>query len=169
MPSSVVQGKQEIKEFIHDKPDIETIVDVGAGSATYPKLLRYELAPLFYKFIAIEIWEPYVEMFQLHKHYEKIIIGDASKLKELPDGHCIIFGDVLEHMEKADALDLIKRAIQKYKHVVISIPLGVTGFGKEHYGNKYELHISTWEFDEINKLTDWEKAFTSKEMGIFLK
>ena len=95
------------------------------------------------------------------------MIGDAAEV-ELPYADCIIFGDVLEHMEKNTALELLERAVNDYRHVVISIPIDGSG-SKIHYGNKYEAHLSQWTYDELKDLYNWEVRFTSGGIGVFCK
>ena len=167
MPGSCIQGKQEIKEFINNHSDIKTIVDVGAGSATYPKLLGDR-----YTYIGIEIWQPYVGIFGLDSFYKEVIIADVRHCK-FPKGNCIIFGDILEHLPKQDALKVLQKAWGKYKHVVVSVPVSSTSGkiypGKIHYGNPNEAHLSAWDYEELKKMFEWEKTLTSKDIGIFLK
>lgn len=178
MPGSVIQGKFEIKEWIEKHPDIKTIIDVGSGGCTYPKLLGDK-----YSFTAIEIWAPYVEQFNYKDFYDKVIIADVSHVI-FPEGDCIIFGDVLEHLEKKIALDTLKRALEKYKHIVVSLPLSPDfhkGLGfddlqeirpaKIHFGNWFEAHKSPWYFEDIKSFTNWDMVVRAgkNDMGIFAK
>lgn len=169
MPGSVIQGKQEIKEFIYSQDDIKTIVDVGPGSGTYPKLLSTFKD---YSFIGIEVFAPYIKKFDLKLLYNEIIVSDISELpkEQWPDADCIIFGDVLEHLPKPKAIEVLDRAIAKYRHVVVSIPIG-TWPAKIHYGNKKEAHLSTWDMNEIKERAPWEVMhyFTKNSIGVFCK
>lgn len=170
MPGSCIQGKEETKLFIDGLSDVETIVDVGAGAATYPKLLGDK-----YKYIAIEIWAPYVQMWDLAKYYDEIRIGDVRYI-DLPDGDCVILGDVVEHLAKEDALRVLDKCISKYRHVVLSIPLadesGADVGGKIHYSNPFEAHLSHWTLKELQKVTHgWPLSFVAgkNNIGIFAK
>lgn len=162
MPSSVRHGKQEIKQFVQAQTDIRTIVDVGVGSGTY----RYLLGKNYY-WIGIEIFQPYILKFGLQDVYQQIIVGDISEV-ELPQADCIIFGDVLEHLPKSKALEVLRSALVKYKHVVVSIPIGHYP-GQIHYGNENEAHISEWEIKDIQQLTAWKEEYFIKQIGIFCK
>lgn len=169
MPGSVIQGKQQIKSFIDsNRNDIKKIVDVGAGSGTYPNLLGRE----DYYWIGIEIFPDYVERFDLNSIYDEIIIADISELpkEEWPDADCIIFGDVLEHLPKPKAIEVLDRALMKYKHVVLSIPIGFWD-AEEHYGNKHELHLSTWTMAELRERADWTEThhIMKNSIGVFCK
>lgn len=117
MPNSVKQGKEEIKKFIQEQGDIKTILDIGCGEGTYPKLLGKD-----YVYLGVEIYEPYVKMFDLTKYYKSITIADVSEVEEFPEADCVIFGDVLEHLEKDKAFKVINNAIKHFKHIIVSIP-----------------------------------------------
>jgi hypothetical protein len=125
-----------------------------------------------YEYIGIEIWEPYIGMFDLHSLYKEIIISDVSSCK-LPKGDCIIFGDVLEHLPKKDALRVLREAGEQYNHMILSIPIsmkrGEIVPAKVHYGNPYEAHLSDWIFAELEKMYRWNKVILSGGIGIFIK
>lgn len=167
MPGSVKHGKSEIKEFIYNQPDIRRIVDVGCGSGTYRNLLGNR-----YHYVGIEIFPKYIEMFKLLDIYDEVLIGDIYDFSTgvieggLPDGDLIIFGDVLEHLQKEKALKTLEKSFEKYKHIVVSIPIDGRD-GAIHYGNPHEAHISTWTFDEVKKITSWKLAMRIRGIGIF--
>lgn len=167
MPGSQINGKSEIREWINSKSDIKVIIDVGCGEGTYPKLLGNK-----YEYIGIEIWEPYVEKFGLQDLYKEIILSDV-RLCSLPEGDCIIFGDILEHLPKKDALKVLTEAGEKYKHLVLSIPIsmkkGEIVSGKIHYGNPNEAHVSSWLFVELEKMFKWDRVIFSGGIGVFIK
>jgi len=144
MPSSSTKGKREIFDWFIEQEGIKTIVDVGCGSGTYPKLLGKK-----YYWIGVEIFERYVEQFSLNSIYNEVILGDILNV-DLPEADCIIFGDVLEHLEKHEAVGLIKKANEKYGHIVISIPLEY--YQGEYMGNIYEIHKSIWTWEELLKV-----------------
>jgi hypothetical protein len=107
----------------------------------------------------------------LNSLYRQIIIGDINwiDLKFLA-ADCCILGDVLEHLVKLDAKYLLNRILKKFKHVVVSLPVGEKDYyGKIHYGNRYEKHLSRWEFKEMKGLADWELSKRIKDIGIFCK
>ena len=163
MPGSRSNGKHKIKEFVL-KNNIKTILDIGSGGATYPKLLGKK-----YKFTAVEIWEPYQVWFNYRDYYKEVIIGDASMIK-LPEADCIIFGDVLEHMEKEKALKLLKKCLMVFEHVIVSIPVTEDGSiypAAIHYNNPNEAHISGWTFKELKDLFPWRVAEVERDIAIF--
>ncbi len=165
MPSSSKHGKNLIKDWLDKQKDIKTIVDVGCGQATYPKLLGDK-----YKYIGIEIWAPYIKQWELEKYYKYIIIGDIRYVIA-PPADCIIFGDILEHLNRADAIDVLYNANLNYPHVIVSIPLIESNYqiGKDHYGNWFERHQSEWEFEDLAKRINWDYQVNEKGMGIYCR
>lgn len=158
MPVSSEKGKSIIKNWFEKQDDIRVVVDLGPGSGTYPKLLRFPRK--IYDWKAIEIWAPYIKKFNLKQYYMEIRIGDIQYV-ELPKGDCAIIGDVLEHLPKAAAIRTLKKIDRNYKHVILSIP---TNSSKEKqkfyledpkfagYGNKFEEHLSVWTYQELEDL-----------------
>ena len=93
MPYSYPEYKNEIKT--HFKECVSNkikILDVGPGAGTYFDLL----SDLGYQIDCIEIWEPYIFQFNLHKKYNKVIVGDIRDF-DFSEYDYIIMGDVLEH------------------------------------------------------------------------
>ena len=143
MPSSSTQGKREIHEWFGKQKDIQTVLDIGCGCGTYPKLLKDKN----YDWAGIEIYAPYIEKYNLNELYDNLICGDVTKILLL-DADCVILGDVVEHLKKEDAIQLMAEVDAKFKHVVISIPIEYPQGKME--GNPYEEHKSIWTYEDIN-------------------
>jgi len=159
MPVSSPKGKDIIKNWFEKQTDINTIVDLGCGFGTYPKLLSGK-----YIWKAVEIFYPYIEKYKLKNIYREIRIGDIQYM-DLPGGDCAIMGDVLEHLPEKAAIKTFKKVNRLYNHVVLSIPLNshpnrykdidsdaalfVNNVEKE---NVFEKHISIWTIKKLNKL-----------------
>jgi hypothetical protein len=126
--------------------DIKTIVDVGAGSGTYYDALletRYKG-----KIDAVEVWEPYVQEFQLRKKYRKTWIEDVRHFDRFHHD-LAIFGDVMEHMTVGEALEVWDRASKYCAFGVISIPI-IEYHQHAINGNPYEEHIKEdWSHEEV--------------------
>jgi len=167
MPCSNLEGKEFIKDWVWIHNDIKSIVDFGPGIGTYYYLIRPVRRDI--RFIAVEIWEPYVQNFMLRNYYDDVIIGDLRTVT-LPKADCAILGDVLEHLGRIDAVQAFNRINQFYQHVILSIPWG-TSPGKPALGNPHEIHKSFWTFDEVCKLVGDEfkikKNFSLG--GVFIK
>jgi len=155
MPYSSVVGKEWTRAMLsklRDLPQSPQIVDIGPGSGTYYDLLS-DLFPDS-EWLGVEVWAPYIEQFGLDKKYNEVIVGDAryvdlSRLVE--PGAIILLGDVLEHMPKDDAAQLVHDLWYDASYMVISVPLGDYPQGAEG-GNKWETHVQTYEPGEIPAL-----------------
>lgn len=164
MPGSSRIGRPIIKDWFEKQSDIKTIVDLGPGQGTYPKLLGIDK----YIWKAVEIWGPYIKQFDLDKIYREIRVGDIRYM-ELPDGDCCIAGDVLEHLKKDDAIFTFKKINAQFRHVVLSIPINM------HMGiswnNPFEIHRSLWQYEELDKLIGPEYKIRKhiKFMSVFIK
>lgn len=115
-----------------------TVLDVGAGQGVYLDLIRQALgAGVIVN--AVEVWEPYIEQFNLQNRYDKLFHMDVRDMENF--GYdLVILGDVLEHMSEDEALKLWDRISKQAKYAIISIPI-------IHYhqdainGNPYEVHV----------------------------
>jgi 2-polyprenyl-3-methyl-5-hydroxy-6-metoxy-1,4-benzoquinol methylase len=149
---------QKIRQY---KP--KTILDVGAGSGTYSSLLKrggYTRASID----AVEVWEPYIDEFNLKSKYRNVYQTDIRDFDRF-NHDLVIFGDVLEHMSVQDALKVWDTASKYCAHAVISIPI-------IHYhqhainGNPYEEHVKEdWSHEEVlqvfTNITDsWQGRIT---------
>ena len=110
------------------------ILDVGAGSGTYYKLL----GKWFKNIDAVEIFQPNIENFNLEEKYRKVfncnIVDFEYQFYDL-----IIFGDVLEHLTVEDAQMVLNYAFDRCKNLVVALPYLLDSGHKNE--NKYEIHI----------------------------
>lgn len=135
MPNSYPYFKIEFKQHLIENFDSSIkILDVGAGSGSYSKLLKEK----FKNIDCVEIFEPYIEKYKLKYLYENvyqdnIINFDISKYDYL------IIGDVLEHLSIKDAQTLMSKINEIDKKCMIAVPY-LHRQGK--WGdNLYETHL----------------------------
>lgn len=159
MPTSFEAGKAFTRQIItnikHDR-----ILDIGAGSGTYAKM--FPDADL----TGIEVWEPYINEYNLNDQYNTLILSDARVLNygRLGRFDVAIAGDVLEHMTEKEAVDLLDRLREVADTVVVSIPLGHHPQGAWE-GNEYETHVvDDWTDERVRaafgeptwcEITEW--------------
>lgn len=150
--SSRNNGKPQIIEwFEKNKNSIKTIIDIGAGSGTYYKLVEENNIKLNANWTAVEAWAPYIEKFKLSDMYDTVINQDARKLNwnDLGKFDLAIAGDVLEHMTKNEAIQLVDDILKKCKTLLISIPI-VHMPQDAVEGNPFEIHVKDdWSHDEV--------------------
>lgn len=138
MPYSTPEGRPwMLQRLAQVNPD--SMLDIGCGSGTYSHLIHnhYPHAAL----IGIEVWEPYVQRFNLNDLYDELIVGDVREVDPLPNADVVILGDVLEHMTTDDAVKVWDRArMAARKAVYLSIPIVHYPQG-ECEGNPHEAHV----------------------------
>ena len=145
MPFSSERGKPFIKEIVSRLPH-ERILDIGAGCGTYARMF-----PNSHK-TAIEIWPAYITKYDLMNLYDVLHCEDARTWE--PDGHYDVAfaGDVLEHMTKQEAFNLLMRVADYSTTQIVSIPIGYYPQG-EYEGNPYERHITdNWTHEDVCNL-----------------
>ena len=143
-----------------------SILDIGCGFGKWGFLCREYLEGWFdrvfpnqwqIKIDAIEVYKPYTELDWNQKIYDKIYLGDAFEvIKTIQDYDLIIASDVVEHLEKEKAGDLIENCIKKSnKMTILNVPLGKNWLNNKVVGgNKYNKHLSSWTAKEISTYAD---------------
>ena len=158
MPSSKLQLAHRVVHMVHQVRPHASILDVGPGWGKYGVLLREYLDGIE-RLEAVEAWEPYVTPM-LRAIYDKVWTDDvlAFSPSSLAQYDVVLMVDVIEHMEKGDALALLARIPGT---VVICTPV-------EFFQNPEadeippERHRSVWSVQEFKQLGA-DKAF--EELG----
>ena len=134
MPGSYDYYKREIKEHLVESLDLNTkFLDVGPGYGTYGNLLKPEFTNVY----AVEIWEKYINQFNLKQIYKEVYLGNILDFN-FSEYDYLIIGDVLEHIEVDSAKLLLKKIEIQNKKCLVAVPyLYPQG---EHEGNIYETH-----------------------------
>ncbi len=122
------------------------VIDVGPGSGTYGRIVRDVASEAH--LLGIEAWEPYIDEFALRAIYDEIVVIDARQFTDW-ESDLVIFGDVLEHMSEADALELWNAASAQASKILMSIPIIHYPQCAEH-GNPFEVHVDEdWSHDRV--------------------
>ena len=145
MPISSTEGKAEFVQFITDlKPD--SILDIGAGKGIYGTLAR--IAHEVPVIDAVEVWQPYIDEYNLKDLYNNVYNLDARDVDDFAY-NVVIFGDVLEHMTKDEAVALWDKCSKEADYGIISIPIVHYPQGHIH-DNPYEEHVKDdWTLQEV--------------------
>jgi len=128
-----------------DLPSVRHVVDVGAGAGTWWDFLCPHVPAA--EWTAIEVWEPYVDLYGLPERYDRVTVADARETA-LPPADLYIFGDVLEHMPAPDAVALWDRARQVASWLVINLPVLRYEQGPL-FGNPHEVHVHHWDEESV--------------------
>ena len=139
MPHSYHFGKPDAFEFIKKNTTAESrILDVGPGVGTYADLLK----PLGYSIDCLEIYDGYVEAYDLKSKYANVYVGDIVDF-DTSQYDFVILGDVLEHL----TIENSNTVLGKCKNVLVAVPYicpqgGVDFMYKDyHLVNPHEKHF----------------------------
>lgn len=146
MPTSVLLVAERAVTFAGTiTPTPKVVLDVGAGFGKYGVLLREYLDPTPLV-DGVEAWQPYIRPNKLHGIYRRLHACRAEDLDAdtLAVYDLVNMGDVIEHMDRQDALDFLGRCPG---WVVIATPLDHfdTGPGLP----PTEAHVSHWAEDDF--------------------
>ncbi|MBX9633728.1 MAG: class I SAM-dependent methyltransferase [Magnetospirillum sp.] len=172
MPCSAQYGKLYTSLMLRKLGEagiIGTVVDGGCGSGTYKKLLGPHFPNATW--IGIEAWQPYVAQFELERQYDRIVVSDLREVAfdRLGPVDLAIFGDVLEHMTKAEAVEVVARARAVASYVLISIP--VVDYPQDPVNdNPFEAHVKDdWDHYEVMHTFPGITAFfVHDHIGIYI-
>lgn len=133
----------DVKQYLVENFDpSSTILDIGCGHGFYIKLLKDH----FQKFDAVEVWQPYIEEYKLTEMYDNVFNVNILDF-EFDHYDIIIMGDILEHLSREDAKNLLNRLKEKCKELIVVVPYYLPQ--DEVFGNKYEIHLQPDLDDEI--------------------
>jgi SAM-dependent methyltransferase len=130
------QTEDYVRNYICDNFDTSArILDVGAGAGLNLDMLkdRYE------NIDCIEIFEPYIETYNLRNRYKKVYNQNVVDFDHFDDYDLIIMGDVLEHLTVEDSIKVLERIDKTKSEVFIQVPYQYVQ-GIEN-NNVYEIHI----------------------------
>lgn len=156
MPGSSQEGKLFFRDWVSDFLP-KKVLDVGAGSGGYGKIIRdlkYEC-----QVDAVEVYADYIQQYKLSEVYDRIFNVNILDFDPDPDNYdLMIFGDVVEHIEKQRAIELLARMRKRASFLWICLPLKVTGRSwslgyqqgsTEYAANINEKHLYDWTYEEV--------------------
>lgn len=140
MPRSDPEGRDwVVKHYIGTTAPI--VIDIGPGEGTYSDLLRGWRNTWW---VGVEVYEPYVQRFDLWRKYDAVIVRDARNISFPESPFILLAGDVLEHMPSSDALDILYRAKEHAEAIMVSLP--VIRYPQHGHDNPFEDHLDQWTF-----------------------
>jgi predicted TPR repeat methyltransferase len=167
MPTSSKLGKKEIVEWINEnKLSIHRILDLGIGSGTYSKLLSKNNLREGMYLVGVEAWKPYISQYKLEEMYDVVVNEDVRSVdwKLLGNFDVVFAGDILEHMTKEDAVNVVSELLKYSKTIIMSIPI-VYMPQDEYEGNPFEIHVKPdWSHDEV--VDTWKNNITKTVIGL---
>jgi predicted TPR repeat methyltransferase len=133
MPYSSEAFKDEIKRHIFSNNNVGTkMLDVGVGAGRYGRMLSD-----FFYIDAVEIHAPYIERFNLNEIYNNVYNANILAFDFSPYDY-IIMGDILEHIPKYEAMNLVGKINSAGKKLLVAVPYMYEQGESE--GNVHEIH-----------------------------
>jgi hypothetical protein len=130
------------------------VLDCGAGAGIWRDLAR-DLPIGARPWHAAEVFQPYFERFGLADKYDLAMHRDLRRLKYgIYRGWAVLFGDVLEHLERLEAVEIVRRA-GSVATVVVMMPFVPSASAEQGAceGNPWEAHRYVWRW------SDWLATF----------
>jgi hypothetical protein len=132
--------------------DIVSVLDVACGLSLKSKFINAQIR------VGVDIHEKYFEYIETTVPYV-VLKYDVRKLREIfpPRSFDVVVAlDIVEHLEKSEALDMISQCEEiARKAVIIETPLGFVPQNIDiqgHGGDQWQTHRSGWEVEEFNHL-----------------
>jgi SAM-dependent methyltransferase len=174
MPTSTYSHIPTVVRFLQ-KLIPASILDVGLGNGKMGFIVRDFLDVMLAERYRKEDWkvridgvEIFPDYIQDHQKaiYDNIFIGDVFDVIDTLGAYdLVILADVLEHFEKAKAINFLDRCAQHCSHMIISIPLGELWRQAPVYGNPHEEHLSFWEYAEFEPFLLEKELFHFPSIG----
>lgn len=161
-------GKRILSHWLREIAP-KTIIDVGAGQGVYARLAR-QVDPAV-RVVGVEVFFPSVREYELQRLYSEIIIADVRWLSWdrvintfSPD--VVILGDVLEHMPRADAIEVMDALSWRNVPTLVSLPVVHYPQG-EVDGNPYEEHVHHWSDREFREAFAPHRGVVCEPVGVY--
>lgn len=147
-----------------------SVLDVGVGFGKWGHLVReytdvwagrFDPKDWRVHIAGIEIFSGYINA-GTRAYYDELMIGDLRTI--LPDlnGYDLVLAiDVLEHLERRDALEAMLKLIDLAKTAVFAVPLGerwLKANGAYARINPAEAHRSAWKASELGSLPNCKRS-----------
>jgi len=152
------------QSYLHGRILCETspegiILDLGAGLASYHHLLKLRGGILH----TVDAHGPYVEQhkkiadFSFHATIQDFISDRMAGLLSVESLQydALLMIDVIEHLDKADALEVLRAIPTIAERSIIFTPRGFMPQDRDNYGlggDHWQTHRSGWEPEELEDL-----------------
>ena len=145
---SDIENKHTIRAWLLDNHrKFKRVLDIGAGVGTYALMGRFPDQ----HWTALEVFEPYVDMFNLPGKYDEVIVADVRDYT-FADFNLIIAADMLEHMKKDEAKAVVAEIMKHSQEFLICIPVQHHHQEAGPEGNVFETHVDHWHPEEMRLL-----------------
>lgn len=177
MPSSAWEHNGWASQH-YDRLAPQRVLDIGPGSGKWPKVM--ENRPAMRRdahWTGLEIFPRYILDYELTRLYDRIIVDDVRNLRlmhdlrfddDTPAYDLIIMGDVLEHLQPAEAERVMLDLRRSGSALLIAGPIVVFEQG-EWGGNVHETHHWHPTVDDWLRLVQPDDYVLGDIIGLFWK
>lgn len=142
------------KENLYPEKRIRTILDLACGISLKSQYIDADVR------IGVDIYKPYLENIELEVDVPYVtLLYDVRKIDDifLPKTmDLVLLLDIVEHLEKSDSMELIKKCEEIAKvAVIIETPSGyipqdidILGYG----GHEYQTHRCSWNNEDFKQM-----------------
>jgi hypothetical protein len=136
----------------------ERILDIGAGAGKNGRLIRERCSCKPKELHAIEPTRSYIDVHNLEATYDKVFCDDAiSWIRNSSDNKydLVIITDVLEHLFKSEAIDVIDSMLYRTSWLIAVWPTNLpqdssVSIGEDYrINNPYEIHKCNLKISEL--------------------
>lgn len=126
----------------------KNILDVGPGEGKYHRLTRLISDCTL---DAIEVDDSYVDTYKLRDKYNQVFVSDIKEFCSKNSRmryDIVVFGDVLEHLFRSDAMDVLDFVLYRAKYVVVMWP---NNYWQDDWeGHESEAHKSNFTLKDFS-------------------
>jgi|GEM_PF-1757587 SAM-dependent methyltransferase len=179
MALSSAEGKDLFVDWIKNFATLykyTRYLDIGCGAGLYGILIRQITTPEFLRQFttsawwgevpeiivdAVEVFPEYIKRYGIDKIYNNITVADIRQIyQDIKNYDVIIMGDVLEHMTKEEAIEVVNALKTKCCFIWAALPMEFEGkrwshgylqLPEEWEENPYGKHLHDWTVNELKE------------------
>jgi len=141
------------------------IVDVGPGDGCWGKIARLMLPDS--EIIGIELSLKWTAHCRSLGVYDLVVNEDITTAIYGASGDVIIFGDILEHIEKESAMMVLAEAVRRFKYVIVDTPLGFVPQKHEDIEEIHRCGLTAADFNDYEILEYHEGTENKNDYIVF--
>jgi len=133
--------------------DTKSLLDLGCGRGIIAAICRSHRD--IERLVGVDIFEPYLERLNKYRFYDQVLKHDLNQPLPFDDRsfEIVVAAEVVEHLEKEKALNLIQEAERVgSRKVIITTPNFFCAEQGEHDNNKYQKHLSVTNWKEFKHM-----------------
>lgn len=129
------------------------VLDIGCGDGS---LMTKVNSDKKYEVVGVDLYKPSLKRAKRSGAYKSFFLNDLKKVKfRRKSFDVVLASQVIEHLNKQDALQLIKKLEKIAKHkIILTTPKGFVEFDsfEARDSNKLQEHKSGWEIKELKDM-----------------